>query len=484
MNRLSIVTLAAVVAITTFGCAVPADAARGPVISSISPSSVIAGGSGFTLTVNGLWFNGNSSVLWNGSPRPTVTISGTQLLAFVSSADISTVGTVQIYVVDPKPTPQQSNSTSLTINPPPLTITTSSLPTAIVQLPYSAGVTNSGGIAPYTWRIASGQLPPGLTLNSTNGAINGVPGQTGKYAFTTQVTDSSPTPQTASQPLAVSVTAPAPLLISTTTLPNGTVQVPYSSTLTATGGMTPYSWSVVSGALPPGLALSASSGAVTGTPSTSGQDSFTVQVKDSAAQTAIQVFTVSIAATTLQLSASPTSLSFGNVTVGSSSTQAVLLTNTGNSSVSISQINVSGAGFSTSGLTPPMTLAAGQSTAFSVVYAPTSSGSVTGSVSVISNATNSPATIALSGSGVQPVSHSVTLSWSPSTSVVVGYNVYRGTQSGGPYTKLTSSPIPTSTYTDSTVQAGQTYFYVVTAVDSNNVESPPSNQVSATIPTP
>src|SRR6266702_59392 len=187
----------------------------------------------------------------------------------------------------------------------------------------------------------------------------------------------------------------------------------------------------------------------------------------------------------LQLSVSPASLSFGNVTVGSSSgPQTVTLTNTGNSSVSISQINVSGAGFSASGLTPPLTLAAGQSATFSVIFDPTTSVSLTGSVSVVSNATNSPAVITLSGTGLQMVSHSATLSWTPSTSSVVGYYVYRGTQTGGPYAKLNDTPVSLTTYTDSAVQAGQTYFYVATSVDSSNVESAFSNESSVTIPTP
>jgi hypothetical protein len=99
-----------------------------------------------------------------------------------------------------------------------------------------------------------------------------------------------------------------------------------------------------------------------------------------------------------QLSASPTSVNFGNVAVGSSSTLPVTLTSS-TSSVTISQINVSGAGFSTSGLTLPLTLAAGQTTTFSVIFSPTTSGSVTGSVSVVSSATNSPTIIALSGTG-------------------------------------------------------------------------------------
>jgi hypothetical protein len=105
--------------------------------------------------------------------------------------------------------------------------------------------------------------------------------------------------------------------------------------------------------------------------------------------------------TTMQLTASPTSLSFGNVTVGSSSSQTVKLSNTGNTSVSVSGGSVSGAGFAISGLTS-MSLGAGQSTTFNVNFAPTTTGSVSGSALVAGNATNSPTQIALTGSGVQP----------------------------------------------------------------------------------
>ncbi|HXA75822.1 MAG TPA: choice-of-anchor D domain-containing protein [Candidatus Acidoferrales bacterium] len=181
-----------------------------------------------------------------------------------------------------------------------------------------------------------------------------------------------------------------------------------------------------------------------------------------------------------QLSATPTSLSLGNVALTSSSTQTVTLTNVGNSSVNVSQISVSGAGFSTSGPTLPLTLAPGQSTSASVVFAPTGYGTFTGSVSVVSSATNSPLIVSLNGSSYADI-----LSWDPSTSGVVGYNVYRGTQSGGPYgTKMNSSLITSTTFTDTSVQAGQTLFYVVTAVDSSSVESNYSNQISATVPSP
>jgi hypothetical protein len=221
------------------------------------------------------------------------------------------------------------------------------------------------------------------------------------------------------------------------------------------------------------------------TPSTSGSATATLSLVSNAPSSPTSIpITGTGVAPILTLSASPTSLSFGNVTVGSSSTtQTVTLTNAGNTNVNISQISVSGAGFRVSGFTPPLTLAAGQSTTFGVIFDPSTSGSLSGTVSVVSNATNSPS-IAVSGTGAQTVSHSATLTWTPSTSSVMGYYVYRGTQTGGPYVKLNATPISLTTYTDSAVQAGLTYFYVATSVDSTNTESIFSNETSAVIPTP
>ncbi len=83
-----------------------------------------------------------------------------------------------------------------------------------------------------------------------------------------------------------------------------------------------------------------------------------------------------------------------------------------------------------------------------------------------------------------PPAHSVTLNWDPSSSAVVGYYVYRGTMQGGPYTKLNTTSVAPTTYVDSTVVSGQIYFYVVTAVDSNGIESLFSNEATAAIPIP
>jgi fibronectin type 3 domain-containing protein len=126
----------------------------------------------------------------------------------------------------------------------------------------------------------------------------------------------------------------------------------------------------------------------------------------------------------------------------------------------------------------------GQTAPLNVAYAPLAAGNLAGNVTVTSNASNSAAVISLAGTSVQSVSHSVTVSWTPSTSTVVGYNQYRSTISGGPYAKVNPTAVPTESYDDATVQAGQTYYYVVTAMTSANVESIYSNEVSASIPTP
>ena len=183
-----------------------------------------------------------------------------------------------------------------------------------------------------------------------------------------------------------------------------------------------------------------------------------------------------------QLSASSSQIAFGNVTVGSANTKAGSLT-AGSSAVTISSVSWTGNGFSLSGITFPVTLMAGQSAPFSVTFTPQVAGAASGSLSFLSNASNSPTTEALTGTGAQPAGHSIPLSWSPSLSTVIGYNVYRGTQSGGPYTvKLTPAPQPTTSLIDTGVVAGTTYYYVATSVDMNSVESIYSNQWTATVP--
>jgi len=187
------------------------------------------------------------------------------------------------------------------------------------------------------------------------------------------------------------------------------------------------------------------------------------------------------AANTYQLSASVSNLSFGGVAVGASTAQLVSFTNVGNSNVTISSASASGAGFSATGGSN-ITLAPNDSVSVSVNFVPASVGSQVGSLTVLSNAANSPLQVALSGTGIAPIPHSVSLNWVPNPSAVLGYFVYRGVISGGPYFKLNSLVDASAAFVDTSVLSGQSYFYVVTSVDPANVESSFSNEVAVNIP--
>ena len=181
--------------------------------------------------------------------------------------------------------------------PPPgaPVITSTVLPQASVNVPYSFYVQAQGGTGTYSWSISSGSLPPGLTFNSMTAQISGTPTTAGSYMFTVKVTDGASMSGTAQLTLMVTgalIIKCDSCLAGTTTLPTGSPGVPYSATLSVTGGVAPYTWCVVEmsgtcddgsgGALPAGLTINASTGEISGTPTTaSAATAFTVQVKDS-----------------------------------------------------------------------------------------------------------------------------------------------------------------------------------------------------------
>jgi hypothetical protein len=183
------------------------------------------------------------------------------------------------------------------------------------------------------------------------------------------------------------------------------------------------------------------------------------------------------------LSANASTLAFGNVDVNTVATQAVTLSSSG--AVSISAATVTGSGFSLSGGTFPVSLNSGQTTTLNVQFDPTVTGAATGTLTIVSNSSVNPATtINLSGTGVSS-SYEVNLSWdAPSSSPdpVAGYNVLRSPSGASSYQQLNSSVLSGTTYTDSTVQAGQSYDYIVESVDASGVESAPSNIANAVVP--
>jgi hypothetical protein len=183
------------------------------------------------------------------------------------------------------------------------------------------------------------------------------------------------------------------------------------------------------------------------------------------------------------LTISPSNVPFGNTTINTQSTQTVTLASTGTAPVVIQSAVLSGAGFTMSGVTFPVTLSPGLALTLDVQFDPIVSGAATGSLSIqSSSSTNGTALVGLSGAGIP---HQVALSWDPPGSFtfpIASYNTYRLTADGSAYQLLNSSVGPKTTYVDKAVKSGVTYGYIVTSVDSTGVESVPSHAVTARIP--
>ena len=197
---------------------------------------------------------------------------------------------------------------SLTIDPPFLSITTASLPSGRVGDPYATQTLQAtGGSGGNTWSVSAGSLPPGLNLSGA-GAITGTPAAAGTLNFTVRVADNGG--RTATKTLTITVEFPV-LTISTNTVAAGIVGEPYSFTLAATGGRTPYTWRIADGALPNSLVLNATSGVISGTPAAAGTFNFTVEVIDAAGLKTTRVHTLVVnlpLVTTLRLSGVPATL--------------------------------------------------------------------------------------------------------------------------------------------------------------------------------
>ncbi|MFS8422651.1 autotransporter domain-containing protein [Xanthomonas campestris pv. incanae] len=227
----------------------------------------------------GITLNGSSGAL-TGTPGSVGSF------AFSVTATDSTSGTPS----------QGTRGYTLNIAAPPIVVAPSTLPAATRGTAYSQTLSASGGTAPYTYALASGALPAGLTLAS-NGTLSGTATVEGSFNFTVTATDAGSF--TANQAYSLTVAGPN-LVLPASSLPAGTAGQAYSASITpATGGTAPYSYALTAGALPTGVVVDVATGGLSGTPTVAGTFNFTLTVSDSTPSPAAQAsrsYTLSIAA--------------------------------------------------------------------------------------------------------------------------------------------------------------------------------------------
>ncbi|MDH5640712.1 MAG: Ig domain-containing protein [Nitrospira sp.] len=222
----------------------------------------------------------------SGSLPPGLSLAGSTTATASIVGTPTSVGTFNFTIeITDAGSGTDTQALTITVVPPPLTITTSTIADGVQGVNYNQSVVAVGGISPYSWSIIGGSMPPGITLatsTSLSVAVSGTPTVPGTYNFTVQIQDSIST--TANMAFTVKIDPP-PVSITTTTLPNGGQNSAYNQSITATGGAAPYTWSLLSGTLPPGLTLDTSATGLTttlsGTPTSTGNYTFVVSVSDS-----------------------------------------------------------------------------------------------------------------------------------------------------------------------------------------------------------
>ena len=284
------------------GYAAFASASNGATLTSLGPNGATVGGPTFTLTVNGSSFVSGATVQWNGSPLSTSFVNGTQLTATVPGSLIANTGSASVTVVNPGST--ASNALTFSINPVVVggPVITSLSPGASV----AGGPTFDLTVLGSNFLSTGGIFTAGPTVQ-WNGSplvttfVNGtqltatVPGTLITNVGTASITVQNPGGGVSNPATFTIAATSSPLTITAPqTLPIGAVGTLYSQSLSVLGGIPPYSWSLVSGALPSGLSLS-SSGQISGTPTAVGTLSSTMKVVDAASSSATQTFSLTIA---------------------------------------------------------------------------------------------------------------------------------------------------------------------------------------------
>ena len=392
-----------------------------------------------------------ANCLVSGVPTTAGTSTLTVKATDSSSPSLTTTGQVGITIVAAAPT-----------------LTAGNPPTATVGSPYTGTIPVSGGTGPYTCTLTTGTLPAGLTLSGCT--ITGTPTAPGTSTVTVSSTDSGNPKGTGSGPVTITVN-PAPLALTTGTLPNGTVGTPYSSTIGVTGGTAPYTCTITSGTLPAGLALGANC-LVSGTPTVAGTATLTVKATDSGNPTLTTTGQVGITI----VAAAPT-LTAGNPpagTVGTPYTGTIPVTGgTGPYTCTL----ISG------------TLPAGLTlTGCAITGTPTTPGTITVTVGT-TDSSQPPAT----GTGpvsitINPASPTLTLANPPAATVGTSYTGLIPVTGGtGPYTcTLNSGTIPAGLTLNNCILTGTPTTAVtatlnLTATDSSSPKGTVTGPITVTV---
>ncbi len=363
------------------------------------------------------------------------------------------------------------------------------LPSASLNQPYTQMFLEHGGVGQVTW--VGNTLPPGLNL-TTNGILTGTPTQSGSFNLSITANDTSASPQTATATYTVQVNGP--LTITTTTLPEavtvngfpGTAPPIQYSAQIQTGGGTggALTFSVTAGALPPSITLNPATGALTSSSVTdpAGPYNFTIEAVSAGPPSSAatpQAFTLTVVVliggqTPNTLTAGTAGVAYSQVLSSVGGTPPITYHFSSGTLPPGLAITTPGANGLLSG-----TPTSGGSFSFAFQATDSSTPAQQYFESVTLNIAPQPPTINGFGTnaGNQPQ-----IFWAASpTSNVTGYNVYRSTQSGGPYSLAGSTGAAVTTFADPNAPSGNTYYYVVRAV-AGGVESVNSNEVSVTLP--
>ncbi len=266
---------------------------------TINPATIANTTSGSTVNVPFSQVGGTGAFTYthtSGTLPPGLSIVGGALTGTVGAP-----GSYTFTITGTGPAPNNCTGTrtyTVVVSCPTITINPNTLPVGNINIAYNQAITQTGGTNPTTYAVTAGALPGGTVTLATNGTLSGTPNVSGTFNFTVTATDANGC--TATKVYNWVISPCPPITLNPATLPNGTPGTAYSQTITQTGGTNPTTYTVSSGTLPPGLSL-ATGGGLTGTPTTPGTYTFTVQSSSVGGCLGSQTYTIVIACPTITL---------------------------------------------------------------------------------------------------------------------------------------------------------------------------------------